>query len=53
MSTHGHRFLADLLRGSVAESVRHRSTIPVLLVRGVGEETGSAKAPPSGGAAAS
>lgn len=34
MATHGHRFLADLLRGSVAESVRHRSTVPVLLVRG-------------------
>ena len=34
MSTHGHRFISDLLYGSVAESVRHRSTIPVLLVRG-------------------
>src|SRR5918911_5144391 len=34
MSTHGHRFLKDLLYGSVADSVRHRSTIPVLLVRG-------------------
>ena len=34
MSTHGHRFLSDLLYGSVAESVRHRSNIPVLLVRG-------------------
>ena len=34
MSTHGHRFLKDLLFGSVAESVRHRCTIPVLLVRG-------------------
>ncbi len=34
MSTHGHRFLKDLLYGSVAEKVRHRSTIPVLLVRG-------------------
>jgi nucleotide-binding universal stress UspA family protein len=34
MSTHGHRFFSDLVRGSVAESVRHRSTIPVLLVRG-------------------
>lgn len=35
MSTHGHRFFSDLVRGSVAESVRHRSMIPVLLVRGV------------------
>jgi nucleotide-binding universal stress UspA family protein len=34
MSTHGHRFLKDLILGSVAESVRHRCTIPVLLVRG-------------------
>lgn len=34
MSTHGHRFFADLLYGSVADSVRHRCTIPVLLVRG-------------------
>jgi nucleotide-binding universal stress UspA family protein len=33
MSTHGHRFLADLVLGSVAESVRHRTSIPVLLVR--------------------
>ena len=34
MSTHGHRFLGDLIHGSVADSVRHRCTIPVLLVRG-------------------
>lgn len=34
MSTHGHKFLADLVYGSVAEGVRHRSTIPVLMVRG-------------------
>jgi nucleotide-binding universal stress UspA family protein len=34
MSTHGHRFLSDLLYGSVANTVRHRSTVPVLLVRG-------------------
>ena len=34
MSTHGHRFLKDLLYGSVADSVRHRCDIPVLLVRG-------------------
>jgi nucleotide-binding universal stress UspA family protein len=34
MSTHGHRFLLDLIYGSVAESVRHMSPIPVLLVRG-------------------
>jgi len=34
MSTHGHRFLKDLLYGSVANDVRHLSRIPVLLVRG-------------------
>jgi len=34
MSTHGHRFLSDLFRGSVAEAVRHQCSIPVLLVRG-------------------
>jgi nucleotide-binding universal stress UspA family protein len=34
MSTHGHTGLQDLIRGSVASDVRHRSMIPVLLVRG-------------------
>lgn len=34
MSTHGHRFLNDLVRGSVANTVRHGASIPVLLVRG-------------------
>jgi len=33
MSTHGHRFLTDLLLGSVASDVRHRTRVPVLLVR--------------------
>jgi nucleotide-binding universal stress UspA family protein len=33
MGTHGHRFVKDLLYGSVANEVRHRSLIPVLLVR--------------------
>jgi universal stress protein A len=33
MATHGHRLLGDLIYGSVADSVRHRTTIPVLLVR--------------------
>lgn len=33
MSTHGHRFLKDLLYGSVASEVRHKSMVPVLLVR--------------------
>ena len=34
MSTHGHRFVKDLLYGSVANEVRHISNVPVLLVRG-------------------
>jgi nucleotide-binding universal stress UspA family protein len=34
MSTHGHRFVKDLIYGSVANEVRHISRIPVLLVRG-------------------
>jgi nucleotide-binding universal stress UspA family protein len=33
MGTHGHRGLADLVLGSVAEGVRHATTIPVLLLR--------------------
>jgi nucleotide-binding universal stress UspA family protein len=39
MATHGHRFLGDLIHGSVANEVRHRSMVPVLLVRGKPEET--------------
>lgn len=33
MSTHGHRLIGDLILGSVASEVRHRTAIPVLLVR--------------------
>ena len=33
MSTHGHRFLADLILGSTARKIRHVVDIPVLLVR--------------------
>ena len=33
MSTHGHRFLADLLHGSTADRLRHSVTVPVLMVR--------------------
>ena len=32
MTTHGHRFLEDLLYGSTITQVRHRATVPVLLV---------------------
>lgn len=34
MATHGHGFLNDMVRGSVANQVRHRSLVPVLMVRG-------------------
>jgi nucleotide-binding universal stress UspA family protein len=33
MSTHGHRFLSDLLHGTTADRVRHLVKIPVLLLR--------------------
>ncbi len=33
MATHGHRWLKDVLFGSVAEAVRHRTFVPVLMVR--------------------
>jgi nucleotide-binding universal stress UspA family protein len=32
MTTHGHRFLKDLLYGSTINHVRHQATVPVLLV---------------------
>lgn len=34
MSTHGHRFVKDVVFGSVANEVRHITNVPVLLVRG-------------------
>jgi len=33
MTTHGHRFLGDILHGSTITEVRHKAAIPVLLVR--------------------
>jgi nucleotide-binding universal stress UspA family protein len=45
MSTHGHRFIKDLLYGSVANEVRHASRIPVLLVRGQRASNPSRPAP--------
>ena len=33
MSTHGHRFLSDLLHGTTADKVRHLVKVPVLLLR--------------------
>lgn len=33
MSTHGHRFLADVVKGTTVDRVRHLVKIPVLLLR--------------------
>lgn len=33
MSTHGHRFISDLLYGSTADSVRHHVAVPVLMLK--------------------
>ena len=33
MSTHGHRFINDLLRGSTADRVRHNVSVPVLMIK--------------------
>ena len=34
MSTHGHRLIGDIIYGSTIHEVRHRTHLPVLLVRG-------------------
>ena len=33
MSTHGHRFLSDLIHGATADRVRHLVNVPVLLLK--------------------
>jgi nucleotide-binding universal stress UspA family protein len=33
MTTHGHRFVSDLLYGSTADKVRHQVNVPVLLLK--------------------
>jgi manganese transport protein len=35
MSSHGHRLLGDLIFGSTTHEVRHRTSIPVLIVKAV------------------
>ncbi|CAG0931613.1 hypothetical protein PLCT1_01841 [Planctomycetaceae bacterium] len=37
MATHGHRLIGDVIHGSVANGVRHKSMVPVLLVRAPGK----------------
>jgi nucleotide-binding universal stress UspA family protein len=38
MSTHGHRFISDLLYGSTADKVRHLVDVPVLLLKATRRE---------------
>ena len=45
MSTHGHRFFNDLLRGTTVSKVRHLVKIPVLLRFGEPSNSGFATAP--------
>ena len=33
MATHGHGFVKDVLLGSVADSLRHSTDIPILMIR--------------------
>jgi nucleotide-binding universal stress UspA family protein len=33
MSTHGHRLLNDIIRGSTADRVRHQVAVPVLMIK--------------------
>ena len=41
MATHGHGLIGDLIRGSVADQLRHRTDIPILMVR-AGKSAGKA-----------
>jgi nucleotide-binding universal stress UspA family protein len=34
MSTHGHRFLSDIIHGTTVDRLRHKVLVPVLLLRG-------------------
>jgi nucleotide-binding universal stress UspA family protein len=36
MSTHGHRFISDLVYGSTVDKVRHLVSVPVLLLKAEG-----------------
>ncbi len=37
MTTHGHRLLGDLIYGSTISEVRHKASVPILLVRASGK----------------
>ena len=50
MSTHGHRFVSDLLYGSTADKVRHLVDVPVLLLKAPNYQSGGGfKEVPEGG----
>ena len=49
MGTHGHKLIGDLIHGSVANDVRHRSMVPVLLVRERRAKTRSSQPTPQQG----
>ena len=33
MATHGHQFIEDMILGSVADTLRHSTDIPILMIR--------------------
>ena len=33
MATHGHQFIEDMILGSVADTLRHHTNIPILMIR--------------------
>ena len=43
MATHGHRFFMDWVMGSVADELRHKVNIPILMVRGGWDENSHGK----------
>lgn len=49
MSTHGHRFLGDMIYGSTASAVRHAARVPVLMLRAGAEPGDAAQARPAAG----
>ena len=36
MGSHGHRYLGDVIHGSTISDVRHKATVPVLIVQAAG-----------------
>ena len=37
MTTHGHRLIGDIIYGSTIEQVRHKASVPLLVVRASGK----------------